>query len=366
MEVQEYFVQRKNIHNAILSFIDSEQNNDDNFQFFVNIFERQKIGDNGNELEKLICLILNICKNHHRQPNFYNKIDQFFISLKGSMKQTLSNSQIFNACKGNKRILLFLIKNHMITLNKFIINYLLKSDNCHFFSTEIIPMIDDEQKEKIEHELSLLDPQILEHFEEKRFKGENDSYICEMIQKDSIEEFVTYVNQTNLSLFKEIKSSIYETNSFLINKSPTLIEYAAFFGSIQIIQFLRFNNIEFTPSLWLYAIHSNNAELIHLLEENKIHPEDETYYECFVESIKCHHNEIANYILNNYCQNIDVKRIYELCFRYVNYAFIPDDFNVLYVFLFSCKYNFYELVDLLLKNDSFDINEKIIPHQKKF
>ena len=48
--------------------------------------------------------------------------------------------------------------------------------------------------------------------------------------------------------------------------------------------------------LWIYAIHSNKAEMIHALEENKILPKDLTYEKCVVESIKCHHNKIANYI----------------------------------------------------------------------
>lgn len=50
-------------------------------------------------------------------------------------------------------------------------------------------------------------------------------------------------------------SSIFEANSYLIEKkTQTLIEYAAFFGSIQIIKYLHFNNVELDPSLWIYVI----------------------------------------------------------------------------------------------------------------
>ena len=65
----------------------------------------------------------------------------------------------------------------------------------------------------------------------------------------------------NISLLSTIKPSIFEINKYLI-------EYAAFFGSIRIFQYLRFNNIELQPSLWFYAIHSNNTEMIHLLERD--------------------------------------------------------------------------------------------------
>ena len=58
-----------------------------------------------------------------------------------------------------------------------------------------------------------------------------------------------------------------------MQKTPTLIEYSTFFGSIQIIQYLKYNKVPLTNSLWLYAIHSNNTEVIHFLEENEIKPE---------------------------------------------------------------------------------------------
>ena len=51
-------------------------------------------------------------------------------------------------------------------------------------------------------------------------------------------------------------------------KKPTLIEYAAFNGSIQIFQYLKMNKVELNEELWSYAIHSGNAQIIHLLEEN--------------------------------------------------------------------------------------------------
>ena len=80
-----------------------------------------------------------------------------------------------------------------------------------------------------------------------------------------------------------IKESIYETNLFLLkNKNPTIIEYAAFHGSIQIFTFLKINNVSLTSSLWPYSIHGNNDEILYLLEENHINPIDL----CYEESLK--------------------------------------------------------------------------------
>ena len=142
--------------------------------------------------------------------------------------------------------------------------------------------------------------------------GENDNEICKLIQKDLIEEFIIYVNKNFYPIKSTINSSIYETNNFLIKrvndddddyffryqKNITLIEYAVFFGSIQIFNYLRQNGAELNPSLWIFAVHGQNEEIIHFLEDNNILPS--TFFYCFdssvvsfelifKESIKCHH-----------------------------------------------------------------------------
>ena len=113
--------------------------------------------------------------------------------------------------------------------------------------------IESEIKEQYNEEIN--------NFEEKCRIGENDSYICSLIRQDSVEEFISYVNKNNVSLSSQILPSIYETNSFLIGKEPTLIQYAFYFGSIQIIRYLKYNNVLLSNSSWMYVVNSNNAEL---------------------------------------------------------------------------------------------------------
>ena len=134
----------------------------------------------------------------------------------------------------------------------------------------------------------------------------------------------------------------------MIGKKTTLIEYAAFFGSIQIIQYLKYSKVPLTYSLWIYGVHSNNPEMIHFLEENEIklkvyienyqqskkqpdreestllkNKPDITYERVYAESIICHHNEIADYIRDNFLyQTNNLVSIILNCF---NYNFIPDD-----------------------------------------
>lgn len=66
------------------------------------------------------------------------------------------------------------------------------------------------------------------------------------------------MNKTNLPLSNQIRESFFETNWLLNEKQPTLIEYAAFHGSLQIIKYLWFNHVDVNSSLWIYGIHSNN------------------------------------------------------------------------------------------------------------
>ena len=234
-------------------------------------------------------------------------------------------------------------------------------------------------------------------FYENRKIGENENFICELIRRDSVEEFVEYVNQKNISLEQEIIPSIYETNSLLIkiqtenekrstysyNQSKddkmTLIKYATFFGSIQIIQYLKYNGIDLTSSLWIFAIHSNNPEVIHLLEENQIkqtivkivNREEvtmQTSLDCIYESIKCHHNDIANYIQdsNFHIARENIKEMSLQSIRYYNFALIQNDFINMSSFSHFCHYDYYQIVDNYMKDKDVNLNEIIIQYFKLY
>ena len=89
-------------------------------------------------------------------------------------------------------------------------------------------------------------------FEENREKCENNSYLCELIRNDSVIEFIILLNKNEFNVTTKIKSTCFETNPFLLEKtSVSLIEYAAFFGSIQIFRYLYSNNVELNSSLWV-------------------------------------------------------------------------------------------------------------------
>ena len=117
--------------------------------------------------------------------------------------------------------------------------------NPTYFAPEMTPYINIKEftdESDIEFIKQHFFQEFTNEFFEKRKIGENDNHICQLIRKDLIEEFIVYVNRNNISLESLINPSIFETNSFLLkNKEVSLIEYAAFFGSIQIFQYLKIN-----------------------------------------------------------------------------------------------------------------------------
>ena len=367
MEIQQYIDRKKVIQSKILEFIDDESNAEEDYQNFINSINNIEIEKNSDELQSILYLISKISNNHHRSSNFFSKIEKILLFLQNFIQINLSNSQIFSIFKSSKRILLFLINEKIITVNSSIIDEMKndrfkKRNYCQFFYPEIESFFQTDKKS-----IEKISSKNQDEFEKMRNIGENHSQICELIRNDSIEEFITFVNKNNYSLKSPIEKSIYETNSFLLKNKTSLIEYSAFFGSLQILKYFHLNGIELTQSLWIYAVHGDNPELIQYLIDNKITPKDESYQEVINESIKCHHNEIVDYIYNNilnsnyqsnYNNIVSIQSI-----KYYNYEFFPKELKNEFCFYYFCKYDHIKLVKILLNYSNLNINKKIIFYQ---
>ena len=323
------------------------------------------------------------------------KIEKIVLLIKEEIVSKYSKSEIFRIFKNNKRILLFLFREDII-FDEFIIKKFIKdkfAKRCYpqYFSLEMKPFLNEEWflnslngKSKL---LKQIEKEIPEKFIENREKGENEDEICKIIQNDSIDEFISFVNKTDYPLTSEVPESIYETNLLLIEKRASLIEYATFFGSVQIFKYLYKNKVEPSPSLWLYAIHGIDEELIHILEDINVSNEEvndeseneenksendevesnnkKSIYSLLKEAIKCHHNDVANYIINNY---IPDAKLVPLCLKYVNFFFFYQENELVNQSLlyYSCIYNYFKVVEFFLRNNSININQKIILNLKEF
>ena len=369
MEILEYVNQKKILQEHLLTFIENESDDNEDYEKLTKIFEKQNISNNRDEFLSFLYLLIKIIDNHKRTKNFFKKIEQILLYFQEDIKEKFTNTEKIEIFKSNNRIFLFLINTELIASDETFFDffdkydYLIEPGKFHYFYPEIKKLFDSETRKMIEKDILKQDPDIFENFDKKRQKAENDTYIAELIREDLIDEFIMYVNQTNYPLNNRIKHSIFETNAFLIeDKEPTLIEYSAFFGSIQIFQYLRLNKVKIRQSLMLYAIHGNNADMIHLLEENGVKFDER----CLRESIKCHHKEITNYIQNNLnSKKLKIEKDFDdnvilYCFQNCNYEFFPDDLFSYYVLFYSCSFNYINLLKLLLKENKLDINHTII------
>lgn len=379
MKASQRFVnQGQEILEQLLLFIDNENDND--FLNQIKITLKEDNEENTEFLRLLLIFLSNISKNHHRNNNTIQKIEQCIQLFKNKIKSNFKNSEIFKIFEDDKRILYFLLKEKIIILDDIITPLIFKKIDkkgfkfIHYLYPAVKCQINPEVEVKLKAEVSSFCGEDFDTFEKNCLEGENDSYICTLIRNDSIEEFVTYISQTQIPLSSKISNSIFETKLFLIENKPTIIEYASFFGSIQIFQYLKYNNVKLEPSLWLYAIHGKNAEIIHLLEQLKLVPKDKSYQECLMTAIKCYHNDIANYINDNVAlqlthdifenDTIDeffyIWNIYSYAFGFNNFSFIDQFLDNKFIILYLCNYNYLYLVKLLLEEKSLNLNVKII------
>ena len=362
MDIQSYFNQMKMIQSIILNYIESYHNAEENYQNIIQFFNDQKIKTNKYLLKSILHLLLKISNNHYRLPYFFIKIENIIQYLLENIKQTWSNFEIFHIFKSNKRILLFLIEEKIIDIDSKIYKIInngkyAQANYTEYFFPEIKHYLNEEQNEALFEKYH-------EKFEEKRKTGENDNYICELIRNDLIDNFISYVNQNDINIHDDIEISIFETNQFLIQNKPNLIQYAAFYGSIQIFKYLYKNGANLTPILWIYAIHSQNPEIISILEEINVELSNKTLKKMIHESIKCHHIEMINFFQNkllenneNEIENSQDEYLYYLHYYNFNFQQILKiyDLNIFDL----VQYDYFIPVQILLKTNKVDINQKI-------
>ena len=366
MTIQENFSKMKKMYISILSYID-ESNSLMNFSNLIKILDKIKIGDNLHLLKSLLYILLKISNYHHRTPALIGKIEEIIRYFKDQINKYFPNWEIFNIFKSNKRILLFLFEEKIIKMENYIATKIitykyLKRNYFKYFLPEIKPFINERflKSHGCEQLISEISEELPKNFYEKRKSGENDSPICEVIRNDSVTEFTSFIEKNKISLDHIIDSSIYETNLFLLkHRKTSLIEYAAFFGSVKIFNYLRKKCDKLTSSLWLYAIHGQNTEIIHTLNENKVEPNDKSYRECFYESIRCHDNDMANYFIITFLNEKDesASETVKRCFKYYNFAFAKNQFIDESLFIELCQYDYYLFVDSLLQKRDIDINK---------
>ena len=169
-KIEEDIESRKDLYRILLDIIENEDESK-NFEF-INKLTKYKERENNEDKITIFQIILSICNNHQRDVNFKSKINNLFKYLTNTLKQTMTNSEIFEFFKSNKLIILYFIKNQIIEIDDLISKEIIKDKAyCQFFYTETASFMKEEEKEEIRKEMLANDSNIFEEFEEKRKEG---------------------------------------------------------------------------------------------------------------------------------------------------------------------------------------------------
>ena len=133
-EIQEYLDKMKEVQKDILDFVENKDNSQEDYQNLIKFFEENRIKDNKHELKATLRLISQIANDHHRNPKFFDKIQQVILIFKNDLRNVFTNRQIFHIFRNNKRLLLFLIQENLIVADKSIANSISnnKNPNQHY------------------------------------------------------------------------------------------------------------------------------------------------------------------------------------------------------------------------------------------
>ena len=225
---KDYIERKKDLQKALLSFIQGEEEeSEEKSNELDESIKGEDFKNNRGELKLFLHLLLRIANDFHRSLFFFQRIEKIFQLIKSYIRYHLTNSELLELFAENKRILLLLIENRILNLDEEVISYLKTKIDingtkfCHFFYPEIKKIEQNQEfTQQIEKELIEMDEKIFINFEEKRKIGENDSFICGLIRNDSVQDFISHINYMKISLSGKIKTSIFETNLFLLeNKS---------------------------------------------------------------------------------------------------------------------------------------------------
>ena len=94
----------------------------------------------------------------------------------------------------------------------------------------------------------------------------NQEKVALLIRSDDVISFQKVHSSTNLNLDTKINSN-YENCEFS-ERNPSLIEYSALFGAVNVFKYLLLNGATLTENLSQFAVTGGNYEIIHILEEN--------------------------------------------------------------------------------------------------
>ena len=236
------------------------------------------------------------------RPLLLDNIFKFISTISDQIKQKFSKSEIIFYFSFNLSAIYHLISLDIISFTDIMRESIYTTMNFFiFFAPEI------EKNDPIYYSNLLNNSYYLKIFrmsnnddsiQSKRKSGMNHLKIARLIQLDDAESLQELVAQDNLQIDFKIPKSDFETCDFL-NKLKcriTMIEYAAFLGSVNVFKFLLLQKASMNSFIADIASAGGNADIIHLLEQQHV-----TFNQSSLEAaIICHQNQLFEYLHSNH------------------------------------------------------------------
>lgn len=187
--IYEYINEMKNVEDCLLQYLEEEEDSlmKENLKILLCKINDLQILKNKHELNLLLHLISEVSNNHFRFPNFKKKIEKILISIKEEISEFFPNDKICDIFKDNKLVLLILFEKEIITPDELIVKIFRDQPYSNkyeeFFYPEFKSPFNNFSKDY------LANP---DYFYSKRELGQNDNILCEIIQKDLIQDFIIY------------------------------------------------------------------------------------------------------------------------------------------------------------------------------
>lgn len=117
-EINKYINEIHNIYNKLLLFVDNQDSiAEDDFQHLILDNSQYDIQGNKERFNHFIGLLISISNDHYRRTFFFEKIERILITYSDTIKANNTNIDIFNQFSSNKRLLYFLVKEKILTID---------------------------------------------------------------------------------------------------------------------------------------------------------------------------------------------------------------------------------------------------------
>ena len=139
------------------------------------------------------------------------------------------------------------------------------------------------------------------------------SQLLAAIRNDDVDTIKTLISSTGTFNFnQQIKSKTGEFHTY-VDQGCTLLEYAAFYGALNVFKYLRSNKAEFTENIQFYAVAGGDFDIVKICEEECLF--DDTP----ILAAKFHRWEIFEWLIDKQYEEYTHIHIFSTCLEFSNF-----------------------------------------------